>query len=139
MKGWLVGLFLVLSVHALFAQVDTDTAVVEEVDTYPQFRGGLEGWSRFVRGNLNLRNVINAMDSTAYVDYGLRQTAILEFTVCEDGRVCDIEIANKTKISPEFAEEAMRIMKRSPKWTPARKEGKGVRMRFKQSITAVLQ
>lgn len=78
------------------------------------------------------------MDSTHYVDFGLRQTAILEFTVCEDGEVCEIDILNESKISPAFAEEAIRDMKRSPKWKPAMKNNQAVRTRFRQPITAIL-
>ncbi|GGH04419.1 hypothetical protein FAZ19_05660 [Sphingobacterium alkalisoli] len=115
-----------------------DTSVVEHVDIYPQFRGGVKRWNEFLSRNLDIRNAIYAMDSTAYVDYGIKQTAILEFTVCEDGEVCDVEIVNQHNISPEFAKEALRVMKRSPKWSPGLVNGKPVRTRFRQSVTAVL-
>ncbi|GHE38468.1 energy transducer TonB [Sphingobacterium griseoflavum] len=139
MKKWFVFLFLLVGLGDLYAQPVPDTSIVTTVDTYPQFRGGVRGWHRFVQQNLNVRDLLNDLDSTSYVDYGLRQTAVMEFTVCEDGRVCDVEIANKNKISPAFAEEALRVMKKSPKWTPAKKDGQGVRTRFKQSITALLE
>lgn len=116
-----------------------DTSVVEHVDVYPQFRGGVKRWNEFLSRNLDIRQAIYAMDSTAYVDYGIRQTAILEFTVCEDGEVCDVEIVNRHKISPEFAEEALRVMNKSPKWAPGLVEGKPVRTRFRQSVTAILE
>ncbi|MFD1769352.1 energy transducer TonB [Sphingobacterium suaedae] len=138
MKFVLFAGFFLLAFSSLSAQQARDTASVSLIDTYPQFKGGLQGWNRFVQQEMNLRKVVNAMDSAAYVDYGFRQTALLEFTVCEDGTVCEIDIVNKDKISPEFAEEAIRIMKRSPKWTPASKNGKGIKTRFKQSIVAVL-
>lgn len=138
MKNFMMCLFIILSCCGLRAQSSTDIPVSTGVDTYPKFRGGVRGWNNFVQQSLNLRDVVNSMDSTTYVDYGLKQTAILEFTVCEDGKICDVEILNKNKISPEFADEAMRIMRKSPRWTPARKDGKTVNTRFKQSITAVL-
>ncbi|WDF69417.1 TonB family protein [Sphingobacterium oryzagri] len=138
MKHWIILILFSCAVSIAAAQTPIDTGIVTSVDVYPQFRGGVNGWNRFVQQNLNLRDVVNSIDSTTYVDYGLRQTAMLEFTVCEDGKVCDAVIVNKSKISPEFAEEALRIINKSPKWTPARKDGKGVRTRFRQSITAVL-
>lgn len=131
-------LFVSFCCTTLSAQTVVDTALVSSVDIYPQFRGGVNGWNKFVQQNLNLREVVNSIDSTTYVDYGLRQTAILEFTVCEDGKVCDVEIVNKDKISPELAAEALRLIRKSPTWTPAQKAGKTVRTRFRQSITAVL-
>ncbi len=139
MKKWTIFLFLMVASCWVHAQSLPDTAIVTSIDTYPQFRGGVRGWNRFVQQHLNVRDLLQSIDSTSYVDYGLRQTAVMEFTVCEDGRVCDVEIVNKSKISPEFAAEALRVMKKSPKWTPAKKDGQGVRTRFKQSITALLE
>ncbi len=113
-------------------------SIVREVDIIPQFVGGAIGWQRFLENNLNLSSVFMAMDSTEYVQYGLHQTAILEFTVCEDGEICDIDIINKSKISPAFARETMRIIKKSPKWKAAIKDDKPVRTRIRQPIVAIL-
>lgn len=138
MRYWLFAFLLSGIFGTLSAQVSRDSLIVYDVDRYAQFEGGVTGWNRFVQENLDIRDLVRSIDSTTYVDYGLKQTAIMEFTVCEDGIVCDIEIVNKHKISPEFAEEALRVMKKSPKWTPALKNGTPVRTRFKQSIVAVL-
>src|SRR5690606_5740985 len=138
MRYWLFAILLSLTFGMLSAQSSRDSLIVDDVDTYAQFEGGVAGWNRFVRKNLDIRDLVNSVDSTTYVDYGLKQTAIMEFTVCENGIVCDIEIVNKNKISPEFAEKALRVMEKSPKWTPASKNGNPVRTRFKQSIVAVL-
>lgn len=138
MRYWLFAFLLSGVFGTLSAQAPKDSLIVYDVDRYAQFRGGVTGWNRFVQENLDVRYIVSSIDSTTYVDYGLKQTAIMEFTVCEDGIVCDIEIVNKNKISPAFAEEALRVMKKSPKWTPALKDGRPVRTRFKQSIVAVL-
>ena len=119
-------------------EVIVDSSIVREVDIIPQFVGGAIGWQRFLENNLNLSSVFMAMDSTEYVQYGLRQTAILEFTVCEDWEICDIDIINKSKISPAFARETMRIIKKSPKWKAAIKDDKPVRTRIRQPIVAIL-
>ena len=119
-------------------EVIVDSSIVREVDIIPQFVGGAIGWQRFLENNLNLSSVFMGMDSTEYVQYGLRQTAILEFTVCEDGEICDIDIVNKSKISPAFARETMRIIKKSPKWKAAIKDEKPVRTRIRQPIVAIL-
>ncbi len=119
-------------------EVIVDSSIVREVDIIPQFVGGAIGWQRFLENNLNLSSVFMAMDSTEYVQYGLRQTAILEFTVCEDGEICDIDIVNQSKISPAFARETMRIIKKSPKWKAAIKDDKPVRTRIRQPIVAIL-
>ncbi|MGO1596604.1 MAG: energy transducer TonB, partial [Sphingobacterium sp.] len=77
-------------------------------------------------------------DSAQYIDFGARQTAILEFRVYESGKVGDVQIINESDISPAFAHEARRVMERSPKWLPARKDNQPVVTRIRQSITAVL-
>ena len=121
-----------------FAQISNDTSIVRDVDIVPQFIGGPRGWQRFLENTIDIRHAISEMDSTQYLEFGPRQTAIMEFTVCEDGKVCEIEILNKSKISPAFAKEAIRVMERSPKWKPAVKDNKYVRTRFRQPITAIL-
>ncbi len=142
-KKLLLVFFMILGGMIIFAQekgaVSRETGIVRVVDEVPQFPGGVRGWQLFLQRNLDITDAVRAMDSTAYVDYGLRQTASLEFTVCEDGKVCDIEIINKDKISPEFAREAIRVMKKSPKWQPGKLKGKTVRTRFRQSITAIME
>ena len=139
-KIWLLGIFSFFVSFNSFAQkaVVAPPPIYEKVDAMPQFIGGRSGWQSFVVKEMDITPVIEAMDSTSYANYGTKQTAILEFTVCEDGEVCDIEVINKGGISPEFAEEALRVMKKSPKWKPGLKDSKPVRTRFRQPITAIL-
>lgn len=138
MKLWFVVCLFCAVYTKVSAQTSKDSLVVYNVDLYAQFEGGIPGWISFVQEHLDIQGIRNSIDSTAYVDYGLKQTAFLEFTICEDGEVCNVEIVNEAEISPKFAEEALRVMGKSPKWRPARKNGKPVRTRFKQSIVAVL-
>jgi hypothetical protein len=114
----LLGLFVyILEAEAtcLIKMQQQDSVQFESFDIAPRFRRGTTGWQQFLLQNLDVRGVARAMDSTAYVEYGLNQTALMEFTVCEDGEVCDVIIKNKQDISPEFAKEALRVMEKSPK------------------------
>ncbi|WKK59125.1 energy transducer TonB [Sphingobacterium sp. BN32] len=128
-----------LFVSLAFAQervesVEIDTSIVRNVDKVPEFVGGVSAWSSFISRSFDAYDVISQLDSTDYVDFGIRQTAIMEFTVCEDGSICDIRVANEDKISPAFAKEVLRVMKRSPKWHPGLKNEKAVRTRIRQNI-----
>lgn len=116
-----------------------DTTIYTQVDVIPQFSRGAKGWNDFLNKNLNINKIQWSIDEETYKQYGLVQRAELEFTVCEDGKVCDIEVMNSDKISPEFTEEVVRVMKRSPKWKPALLNGKPVRTRFKQPVTVNLK
>lgn len=47
-----------------------------------------------------------------------------EFTVGEDGKISDVTVTSST--DEDFSKELIRVIKRSPKWTPATKDGKPV-------------
>ncbi|MNN03010.1 Gram-negative bacterial tonB protein [compost metagenome] len=79
------------------------------------------------------------MDSVAYAKYGSKQTAILNFIVCEDGAICNIEIENREKVSPEFAKAVLAAMRKSPQWMPALVKGKPVKTKFRQPVVAVIE
>lgn len=114
-------------------------SLVQNVDDFPYFKGGVVAWSRFLQNNLDLSRTVGAMDSVAYARYGSRQTAVLKFIVCEDGSICNIEIENPDKVSPEFAKAVLSAMRKSPQWMPAQVKGKPVKTRFRQPVVAVIE
>lgn len=122
----------------LFLVPSTDT-IYTQVDIIPQFSGGARGWSTFLNKNLNVRSIQESIDEDSYISFGLVQQANLEFTVCEDGKVCDVDVLNGDKISPEFKEEVLRVMKRSPRWKPAMRDGQPVKTRFRQPVIVNLK
>lgn len=114
-------------------------SLVQNVDDFPYFKGGVVAWSRFLQNNLDLSRTVGAMDSVAYARYGSRQTAVLKFIVCEDGSICNIEIENPDKVSPEFAKAVLSVMRKSPPWMPGQVKGKPVKTRFRQPVVAVIE
>lgn len=111
---------------------------MSEIDAIPRFPTGGSGWRNYLGSELDLSDALEKMDSAQYIDFGARQTAILEFRVYKNGKIGDVQIINESGISPAFAEEARRVMERSPKWVPGRKNNQPVVTRVRQSITAVL-
>ncbi|RKE43257.1 energy transducer TonB [Sphingobacterium detergens] len=114
-------------------------SIAQKVDDFPYFKGGVVAWSRFLQNNLDLTRTVGAMDSVAYAKYGSKQTAILNFIVCEDGAICNIEIENREKVSPEFAKAVLAAMRKSPQWMPALVKGKPVKTKFRQPVVAVIE
>lgn len=114
-------------------------SLVQNVDDFPYFKGGVVAWSKFLQNNLDLSRTVGAMDSVAYARYGSRQTAVLKFIVCEDGSICNIEIENPDKVSPEFAKAVLSVMRKSPPWMPGQVKGKPVKTRFRQPVVAVIE
>ncbi|GAB2835393.1 energy transducer TonB [Ferruginibacter profundus] len=68
-----------------------------------------------------------------------QQTAVVKFIVCTDGSLCDITTENKSKINPLIRAEVERVMKLSPNWIPAIKDGKPVKAYRRQPITVLIE
>lgn len=97
-------------------------------DSPSEFRGGVRGWSEFLSQNLIPPERFNSI-----VGPNSKGTAILIFTVAKDGKVINPFIYKSVKWS--FDDEVLRIIKKSPKWVPALKNGEPVSHLQKQSIT----
>jgi len=93
----------------------TDTTIYTDVDSIAFFPGGRTSWINYVQNNLN---------ATVGVENGARKgtyNVVIKFTVTKDGILKDF--VPITKYKHGFEEEVIRILKLSPKWIPARKNG----------------
>jgi hypothetical protein len=114
--------FLFLSVSILsFSQTPADslnlndTTIYTTVDTAAHFPGGRPAWVKFITKNLNpLVGVDNGASEGKY-------DVIISFTVTRDGTLKDFK--PQTKYKHGFEEEVIRVLKLSPKWIPAKKNG----------------
>lgn len=105
--------------------VDTEK-VYTEAEVMPQFQGGdLNKFTRYVASKVVYPEM--AMEA------GLTGTVQVGFTVERDGTVTNVHIVKNA--DPVLNEEALRVVKRSPKWTPATIRGTAVRV--KQVIPVV--
>jgi TonB family protein len=91
------------------------------VDTPPSPVGGLEAWSRHLSENLTY--------PTSARMKGIQGTVLVSFIVNTDGTIEGIELVQG--IGGGCDEEAIRIIKNSPGWTPGMIKGKAVRTRMK--------
>ncbi|WP_295233904.1 N-acetylmuramoyl-L-alanine amidase [Sediminibacterium sp.] len=99
------------------------SAVQEE----PKFDGGKEAWSKFLQEKLNRSLPIEK--GAVPGNY----TVVLSFIVDTKGKVSNVEAENDPGYGT--AEEAVRVMKLSPNWIPAKQNGKPVVYKNKQTIT----
>ena len=105
---------------------ESDDAVFLPVEFEAQFPGGMAAWARFLHKNLNYPS--DAQDN------GVQGTVVVQFVVDRDGNVSDVEAIS----GPEkggLREEAVRVIKRSGKWTPGNQNGKGVKSYKRQPVT----
>lgn len=96
------------------------TDIYTSVDEYPQFPGGEEARTKFIKDNL--KYPINAKKN------GIQGRVTCSFTIEKNGSFSDIRVDRG--IDPDLDKEAVRIIKAMPKWIPAKKGGKVVRMRY---------
>jgi len=85
----------------------------------PQFPGGIKAWKQFLTKNLKFP----PDDGT---DYAI--TVFVSFVVEKDGRLTDIKALKN--ICPKCNDEALRLIKLSPNWLPAKLYGKAVRSKY---------
>lgn len=133
MKTLVSILALFACVYTCTAQTDTTkkrTYIVSATDTTyikpeveSSFPDGIKGWQNFL--NRNLRYPGNA------IQQNIQGTVVLQFVVCTDGTVCDIEAISGPE---ELRESAIAALKSTPRWVPATQNGKNVRSYKKQPI-----
>jgi TonB family protein len=102
--------------------------VYDVVETLPIPSGGMAGWSAYLSANLGYPTTARRKD--------IEGTVIVAFVVNTDGTVSDFEVLKG--IGGGCDEEALRIVKNSPKWTPGMQDGKVVRTRMGLPIKFML-
>jgi len=97
------------------------------VQIQAKFPGGDAEWRRFLERNLNRDAPVEGGAPTG------NYTVVVSFLVDKEGNISEVKAEN----SPGYgtAEEAVRVIKRGPKWTPAVQNGRNVIYRQRQSIT----
>lgn len=105
---------------------------LEEVVRYPDQEAKFIGnWSKYL------------VDSLVYPVFssetGEAGTVIVSFVVERDGGVSSIKVLNKTRVSRTLQEEAVRVVKGSPKWKPGSNNGEKVRSNMIVHINFVLE
>jgi periplasmic protein TonB len=109
----------------IVSQTDT-TYILPEVES--SFPDGLRGWQNFLQQNLTYPK--KAMRKE------IQGTVVLQFIVCTDGTVCDIEAVSGPE---ELRAAAVEALKKTPRWIPAIQNGKNVKSYKKQPIIYRLQ
>jgi TonB family protein len=102
--------------------------VYDVVETLPIPSGGMAGWSAYLSANLGYPTTARRK--------GIEGTVIVSFVVNTDGTVSDFELLKG--IGGGCDEEALRIVRSSPKWTPGMQDGKVVRTRMGLPVNFML-
>lgn len=102
-----------------------DDEVFISVEEMPKFQGGdVNKFRSWVMGNLKYP-VIAA-------ENGIKGRVVVSFVVERDGTVSGVEILSSPDRS--LADEAMRVIKESPKWNPGKQRNMAVRVRYNMPV-----
>ncbi|HCC51251.1 MAG TPA: energy transducer TonB [Porphyromonadaceae bacterium] len=115
------------------AQVETYVAPVEEeeeevdenfifvtVEKMPEFPGGTLALLKWISDNINYPPIA--------AENGISGRVYCTFTVNADGSVSDVEVARP--VDPNLDKEALRVLKKLPKFQPGEQRGKPVRVKY---------
>ncbi|TFF36160.1 energy transducer TonB [Mucilaginibacter psychrotolerans] len=97
--------------------------------TSPQFEGGYAAFSRYIRDHIIYPNDARAHDIEGIV--------ILQFVLEKDGSVTEIKVLRS--VSKSLDEEAVRVIRESPKWIPGTRFGRPVRVSYAVPVNFKLQ
>lgn len=87
------------------------------IELRPEFPGGLEAFYAFVGQKFRVPNVAN-----------LKGKIIVQFTVNREGKLEDFKVLKD--LGYGTADEAIRVLRKSPLWKPGEQNGKKVRCTY---------
>lgn len=94
----------------------------EDAEIKPEFPGGYNEFMKFIGKNFKTPEV-----------EGLSGVVKVSFVVETTGKISEIKILKD--IGSGAAEEAVRVISKSPNWSPGEQDGKPVRVTFQLPIT----
>jgi len=100
-------------------QQNNSDKIYELADEMPQYPGGINKFNEFVKTNRNESLLFN--DSKPH-------RVILEIVIEKDGRISNAKVVNS--IDHAHDNDALNIIRKSPKWIPAKLNGKTIRCKM---------
>ena len=104
--------------------VENDS-VFDVCEHLPDFPGGINGLMTYLQQNVKYPESAEEKKEEGRV--------VVQFVIEKNGQLGDIKI--DTSVSPALDEEALRVVKAMPNWTPGMHEGKLVRVRFNLPVS----
>jgi len=104
---------------------DTHIYDASGIDSYPEFEGGMAAWAKFIQKNLRYPYAAQEQEVQGKV--------FLSFVVEIDGSITDVTLIKG--IGAGCDEEAMRVIKKSPKWKPGQQQNRKVRVRYTMPLS----
>lgn len=111
--------------------VNSDSVIFERVEIEASFPGGENAWREFLQNNLRAET-----PATFGAPEG-RYTVLIQFIVDKEGKLS--EFKPLTRYGYGMENEVIRLLKKSPLWTPAQQNGRKVKAYRRQPVTFILE
>lgn len=102
--------------------VEISDEPVESPDVAPVFPGGNDSLTTFLKRNLRYPAIAK--------EQAKEGTVFVQFIVEKDGSLTGVYVVKSVAGAPEFSQEAMRVVKSMPRWTPGKNYGQVVRVKY---------
>lgn len=109
-------------------KLDPSTAFVSA-----HFPGKDGAWLKYLQSNLNGEIALKYLKVPKGHDEASEQV-IVQFLVSDDGMISHIQVLNKNEVHARLAEEAVRVIRESPRWVPGTVFGETISGSIKQPI-----
>lgn len=103
---------------------DKKEEIFDFVEEMPQFPGGDVELMRFLNSNMRY--------PTVAAENGIQGRVVVKFVVRPDGSVDDVQVLQG--VDRSLDEEAVRVVKQLPKWTPGRQNGVAVPVYYRVPV-----
>jgi hypothetical protein len=110
---------------------NAEDKIYTKVEIEAGFPGGENAWREYLRNNLNADTPVKFGANVG------KYTAIVKFVVNKDGSLSDVQCESDPGYG--MGVEAMRVIKKTPKWTPAIQNGRYVEAYRRQPITFIIE
>ena len=115
----------------VFSNDSTKVGIFEKVDIEASFPGGDTEWRKYLERNL--RGDVALENGAPVGSY----TVVIQFVVDKEGNLSDIKPL--TSLGYGMEAEVVRILKKTPNWSPAMQNGRPVKAYRKQPVTFVIE
>jgi protein TonB len=98
------------------------------VEVYPEFPGGMSAWAKYIQRNLRYPDMAQ--------QEGIQGKVFLSFVVEKDGTITDAKVIRGIGYGCDA--EALRVIKKSPRWKPGMQNNLPVRVRYNMPISYLI-
>ncbi len=133
LKTITLALLVALTISSAFSQAENgyslaESKIVEKTKSpktlNPSYIGGNEALAEFLSTNLEYPEIAKRQ--------GVEGTVILTYTITKKGEITDIKVAQS--VNKELDKEAIRLVSKMPKWSPAVKDGKARDIKYQLPV-----